>query len=124
MARVLTIDILFDALQIAVEKDLIQEWSVAGSKVVLTRSDHSFSLPVLEARDYLRQLFREHERTKADVSEVQDNVLAKRREYVMEGLLDDDLGVDQFRSLVHVAVRDLMKVKSRRLQRIREERLA
>ena len=124
MARVLTIDILYDSLQMAVEKDLIQEWSVAGTRVVLTRNGRTFSLPVLQARDYLRRLFREYETTSAEVSSVRDNILAKRREYVMEGLLDDDLGMPQFQSLVNVAVRDLISMKHRRLNRIRAEQLA
>lgn len=120
MARALTIDILYDSLQMAIEEDLIQEWSVAGIQVVFTRNGQTFSLPVLDAKAYLGRLFREEVKLASENAAVESNVVDLRaRKYVLEGLLDDDLGLENFRSLVNIAIRDLVKTKSRRLKRVR-----
>lgn len=125
MARTLTIDILYDSLQMALEKDLIQEWSVAGVQVVFTRSGQTFSLPVLEAKAYLQRLFREELERESEKAAVQSSVIDMRaRKYVLEGLLDDDLGLENFRSLVNIAVRDLVKTKSKRLKRVQSAEFA
>ena len=120
MSRPLTIDILYDALQNAVTAGLIQDWSVDGMRVILCKDGEIFDMPALKARAYLESLVGQEKIIHSERVEIASRLhCMQKRRYVLEGLLDDRLDLEAFRSLVETAVRDLTELKRMRLERQR-----
>ncbi len=123
MPRQLTIDILYDALQEAVKDGLIQDWSVDGMRVILCRGDKMIELPAIKARAYLERLLKEKRHVREERVQIASHLhCMQKRRYLLEGLLDDRLDLEDFKRLAEIAVGDLTELKRKRLQRTRAEK--
>ncbi len=62
----LYIESLYHSLQMAVDKRIIREWTVEGHNVVITKGSVNLPVPVLEASNYLTELFVESEQNEVE----------------------------------------------------------
>ena len=113
MAR--TISILYDALQEALRREIIDEWSVAGMNVVLSRHGHAIQLPALKARAFLQTLIRNDDRDAVDHNHADERCKGKTSPpLVLDRMVEESLETESFNKIVNEAVRDLAQLKKRK----------